>query len=116
MTLSLYSIDSSTLCTELARRINNNSFTATSTLFNSYKVTLNSHFNARSDGSKMKDGTKRMASLKFSVPDLKLIREIESRIFGGNHYAYREFQRAVQPFTVRVNVSPVDRWKKNSGR
>jgi hypothetical protein len=75
MTVSLYSIDSSTLCQELARRLQANSFTAHSTLFNSYKVTLTSHFNARSDGTRMKVNTKKMTKLKFEVPDLKLIRE-----------------------------------------
>lgn len=112
MTLSLYSIDSSTLCAELVRRIQANTFTAHSILFGSYKVTLTHHFGATSDGTKMKPGTKRMAKLKFDVPDEKLIREIEGRIYGGNHYTLREFQRATHHIAVRVNVTPADRWKK----
>jgi hypothetical protein len=97
MTLSLITIDSSTLAHEVVRRIESGLLTPQhSMLFHTQTFTLHNHRNARRDGVKMKPGTKRMASLKFDVSNENLLRELESRIYGGSHYALREFTRAFQ--------------------
>jgi hypothetical protein len=106
--MNITAIDSSTLCHELARRINNSTIDTThSLLFENQSITPTHSHNIRRDGVKLKPGpSKRQQHLKYHVSNDAILREIEYRVYSGSHYAIRELYHAINHVpTLKLHIS-----------